>query len=410
MILEGRMINIMGDVFLTISIIGFTLFFLYFLWLQVTQIMALFYHKDNVSDEVSINKNKHLSRFAVLICAHNEEPVIARIIESIKALKYNREMYDIFVVAHNCLDNTARLAEDSGAKVFVLSEPGAGRKADALNYGIKEIRKLETSYDAFAFFDADNVVDPMFLSCADQVLASGADMVQGKYGSYNYHDNAVSELSGALWLQTFHMQAETFKRAGLPMLSYGTGFVLRTSAISPEGWPTVSLVEDFEMSIMLALSGKKMIGEGSMITYAEQPVRFKDALEQRKRWVVGDMQCLRRYFVPVVKAIPQKGICAVKILVDLLLNVALVGFSVGVMFLILFAFLSGISLSDFILIFAIVVGGYWFFMGIQSLIMFRKEGMRARKNIATLLLFPFWILLSSVLACYALFVKDIEWK
>ena len=103
------------------------------------------------------------------------------------------------------------------------------------------------------------------------------------------------------------MQAETFKRAGLPMLSYGTGFVLRTSAISPEGWLTVSL-------------------------------------------------------------------------------------------------------SDFILIFAIVVGGYWFFMGIQSLIMFRKEGMRARKNIATLLLFPFWILLSSILACYALFVKDIEWK
>lgn len=395
------------DMALALSVFSFSLFMLYLLWLLVTQILALF-HRAPGND--STDDDNYTTRFAVLICAHNEETVIERLIKSLQAQRYDRDMYDIFVVAHNCTDATAQQAEDCGADVFVHNASAERRKADALTHGIREIRNLNAEYDAFAFFDADNVADPYFLACADRALKNGADMVQGKYGSCNYHENAVSELSGALWLQTFHTQAETLTRAGLPMLSYGTGFVLRASALGPEGWPTVTLVEDFEMSVKLALEGKRMVGDGSMKTYAEQPVRLRDALEQRKRWVVGDMQCLRRYFVTVLRAIPKKGVCAVKILVDLMLNVALIGFAAGVLFLVIFAVLDGISFIGLLGIASAIVGADWLLMGVLSLVMFHKEGMRVRDNIVTLILFPFWILLSAVYACYALFVKDVEWK
>ena len=61
-------------------------------------------------------------------------------------------------------------------------------------------------------------------------------------------------------------------------------------------------------------------------------------------------------------------------------------------------------------VFAALLGAWWLLTGVQTFIMFRKEGMRLRDNLATLALFPFWVLLSSPLACYALFVKNVEWK
>jgi len=404
----GHLIQIAQNTALALAVASFSLFGLYFLWLFTTQIMALFLQRGE--DGSGNDGMAPTTRFAVLVCACNEECVIARLVESLRTQEYDRELFDVFVVAHNCTDATAQAARESGAHVFICNAPGERRKAYALTHGIREIRRLPVSYDAFAFFDADNVADPFFLTCADRALVRGADVVQGKYSSYNYHENAISELSGALWLQTFHTQSITFTRMGLPVLVYGTGFVLRASALGPDGWPTATLVEDFEMSIMLALADRNMVGNGGMRTYAEQPLRFRDALEQRRRWAVGDMQCLRRYFFPILRAIPQKGIHAVKILIDLLLSVALIGFAAGVIFLVAFVALSGLSLTVFLSIAAALVGAYWLLVDVQSLIMFRKEGMRIRDNMATLALFPFWIILSSPLACYALFVKNVEWK
>ena len=45
--------------------------------------------------------------FAAVICAHNEETVVGELIDNLKELNYPRSMYDIYVVADNCTDNTA---------------------------------------------------------------------------------------------------------------------------------------------------------------------------------------------------------------------------------------------------------------------------------------------------------------
>lgn len=54
-------------------------------------------------------------RFAVVICARNEEAVIGHLIESLKAQRYPKESYRVFVIADNCTDNTAGAAEKGGA-------------------------------------------------------------------------------------------------------------------------------------------------------------------------------------------------------------------------------------------------------------------------------------------------------
>ena len=45
-----------------------------------------------------------------LLSAHNEENVIGHMVESLRLLDYPNHLYDIFVIADNCTDNTAQAA------------------------------------------------------------------------------------------------------------------------------------------------------------------------------------------------------------------------------------------------------------------------------------------------------------
>ena len=63
-----------------------------------------------------IAKKNH--RYAVLISARNESAVIGDLIHRIKVQNYPQELIDIFVIADNCTDKTAAVAQEAGAIVF----------------------------------------------------------------------------------------------------------------------------------------------------------------------------------------------------------------------------------------------------------------------------------------------------
>ena len=56
---------------------------------------------------LKVNK-KH--KFMAIVPAHNEEAVVGNLIESLKNQNYDKELYDIYVIADNCTDNTAKIA------------------------------------------------------------------------------------------------------------------------------------------------------------------------------------------------------------------------------------------------------------------------------------------------------------
>ena len=57
-------------------------------------------------------------RFAILICARNEEAVIADLIQSIRHQTYDQSLLTVFVMADNCTDATADIARREGAVVY----------------------------------------------------------------------------------------------------------------------------------------------------------------------------------------------------------------------------------------------------------------------------------------------------
>jgi cellulose synthase/poly-beta-1,6-N-acetylglucosamine synthase-like glycosyltransferase len=58
------------------------------------------------------------TRFAVIICAHNESNVISQIVANMRGQDYPAENVRVFVVADNCTDTTADVARKAGAIVL----------------------------------------------------------------------------------------------------------------------------------------------------------------------------------------------------------------------------------------------------------------------------------------------------
>ena len=121
--------------------------------------------------------------FALIVCAHNEQQVIAQLVENLKNLHYSRDLYDIFVVADNCQDRTAEVARKAGAIVYErFSETGKG-KGFAMDWMFRRLFGLNRQYDGVCIFDADNLVHPDFLKIMNNRLCSGERLIQGIWTS-----------------------------------------------------------------------------------------------------------------------------------------------------------------------------------------------------------------------------------
>lgn len=92
------------------------------------------YSEKQKSDLISQTAVEPKTRFAILISARNEEIVIPYLIRSLKAMDYPQELFNIFVIADNCSDQTAEVAKAEGAKVYSRNDKTRATKGYALNW------------------------------------------------------------------------------------------------------------------------------------------------------------------------------------------------------------------------------------------------------------------------------------
>ncbi len=245
--------------------------------------------------ERPLKENKE-HKFMAIIPAHNEQEVVGNLIESLKNQTYNKDAYDIYVIADNCTDNTAVVARRAGAIVYERFDPSKKTKGYALDWFLQQKIKEDAPYDAICIFDADNIVDKNFFKAMNKKLCQGEDVVQGYRDIKNPTDNWIT--SGyALFYWTMHRFYHLARyNLGLSPLLNGTGFMVRFDIIKENGgWKTVTLTEDIEFSLQRILKGKRLGWATDAIVYDEQPTGFKQSWSQRSRWTVGHMQCIKEY-------------------------------------------------------------------------------------------------------------------
>ena len=88
--------------------------FLLFALLYSYQIVYMFVAFKTKKNKKPVMENVRRYKYAIIIAARNEELVIGQLIKSIKNQKYPKELIDIFVVADNCTDDTAKVAKKPG--------------------------------------------------------------------------------------------------------------------------------------------------------------------------------------------------------------------------------------------------------------------------------------------------------
>ncbi|HLV10197.1 MAG TPA: glycosyltransferase family 2 protein [Halanaerobiales bacterium] len=289
-----RLLNYLIDFFL----ITYIVYFLFFV------LMGFFTRKNR-------EFKKPEKRFAIIIPAHNEEKVIAKLIQNLKKLDYPKHLYDIFVVADNCKDNTAKIARSQQVNVMVRLNNEKKAKGYALKYAFEKLGFIsgKAEYDAVSVFDADNLVEENFLKAMNTRLLKGEKIIQAYIDSKNPDDNWVTAtFSMMFWINDRYNLLSRYN-INLSSVLMGTGMCISAKTLEQIGWNTVTLTEDLEYSVQALMNGIKTSFARETKIYDEKPISFKASCRQRLRWARGQLSVALKYAARlVIKGIKKRNI------------------------------------------------------------------------------------------------------
>ncbi|KAF5058758.1 glycosyltransferase family 2 protein [Proteiniclasticum sp. QWL-01] len=243
-------------------------------------------------------------RFAVVIAAHNESQVIRQSVESCLRMDYPKELFDVYVIADNCNDNTKEIASQAGAAVFERFNKTEVGKGYALQWFFDQLLKMNKGYRTCVILDADNLVHPSFLKEMNKKMNQGYKVVQGYLDSKNPDDTYLTGcISMEFWISN-RMLKLSRDNLGLSAQLGGTGFAVDTDILEHYGWDATCLTEDLEFTCKLCLNGYKVGWAHEAIIYDEKPLTMAASWRQRKRWMQGFADVFTQYFFPLM----NKGI------------------------------------------------------------------------------------------------------
>jgi len=233
-------------------------------------------------------------RFAVLICARNEERVIGELIGSLRQQDYPADLFDVFVVADNSTDRTADAARAMGATVFERHDLQHQTKGHALTWVFDRcLSEWRDRYDACVMFDADNVVHAQFLAAMDRELSAGNHIATGRRLGKNPSSSWIAGCGSIFWLLQTRCFYVPRARMHLPCCSVGgTGFMFELGVLGEDGWKTRSICEDIEFSLNSIARGYFIAYAPDAIFYDEQPETVWQSVRQHYRWSVGSFQTM----------------------------------------------------------------------------------------------------------------------
>ena len=236
-------------------------------------------------------KAKKNHKYAILIAARNEEEVIGNLIDSIRKQDYPAELVDVFVVADNCTDSTAKVARDLGAVCYEREDTEHRTKGFALQFLVECIRRDFgiDSYEGYMIFDADNLLQRDFVARMNDAFDAGEKIVTSYRNTKNFDDNWISASYGLHWLRTVRQEHRARSFYHLATRIQGTGFLFSWELIQ-NGWNYTSLTEDRAFCADAVANGYKISYQNDAIFYDEQPVNMKIAMRQRIRWAKGHLQ------------------------------------------------------------------------------------------------------------------------
>ncbi|MEK3884041.1 glycosyltransferase [Paenibacillus sp. PL2-23] len=265
----------------------------------------VYYMEGEVMPEPSLPCKEGDAPFvSIMVPAHNEGKVIIPTVESLLALDYPRDRYEIIVINDNSSDDSAALLGSLQAKhpyrnLIIMNTDavtGGKGKSNALNIGFERSRG-----ELIAIYDADNTPERTALRylVADLMRDEKLGAVIGKFRTRNRNASLLTRFINIETL-SFQWMAQAgrwklFKLCTIP----GTNFVMRRSIVTRiGGWDVKALAEDTEISFRIYQMGYRIKFQPKSVTWEQEPQTVKVWFKQRTRWAKGNIYV-------IVKNIPM---------------------------------------------------------------------------------------------------------
>ena len=229
-------------------------------------------------------KTKH--KFGIVIPARNESAVISDTVKCILKSDYPRELFDVFVVADNCTDNTAELARAAGAIVYERTDPDPKhhKAGYALKYLFEKIMAEHKGYEAFIKFDADNLMEPDYISRMNDAFDAGVKCARGYSNSKNIDQNVIAGISGLWYIRDCRFASNFRSAINQGTMLGGAGMMFSAEIIEKHGWDCLSASDDSEFTMRRLNQDKiKTMYVKDAIVYEDQPSTLKDTFAKYKR-------------------------------------------------------------------------------------------------------------------------------
>lgn len=233
---------------------------------------------------------KHNHKYAILIAARNEEPVIDNLLKSISRQDYPKELITTFVVADNCTDNTAKVAREKGAIVYERFNDRDRTKGFALQFLFDKIEEdygIE-SFEGYFIFDADNLLNKDYITRMNEAFDEGEKIITSYRNSKNFDENWVASTYALHWLRSIRKRHRARSVLRLATNIQGTGFLFANELVK-DGWKYTSLTEDRAFTADAVAHGYGITYCDAAMFYDEQPTSLRVALRQRIRWSKGHL-------------------------------------------------------------------------------------------------------------------------
>jgi 1,2-diacylglycerol 3-beta-glucosyltransferase len=240
-------------------------------------------------------------KFDVIVPAHNEASVIERAVSSLRQLDWPAEGFRILVIADNCTDQTAALAQMAGATVLERHDAGLRGKGYALNFAFRSSRQQGWA-DAVVVVDADSEVSVNLLAAFAARIEDGVHAVQVHNGVLNPLASWRTRLM-TIAKASFHIvRSRARERLLLSSGIHGNGWCVTHELLNKVPYQSYSLTEDLEFGICIGLAGFRVAYAGEAHSNSVMVTDDRIAGTQRRRWEDGRFQLIRSQTIPLLIA------------------------------------------------------------------------------------------------------------
>lgn len=239
----------------------------------------------------------------VLIPAHNEELVIAQLLNALLEVNYPSDRLLILPINDRSADRTGEIIDDFARRYPARVKPfhrrkGKGGKAAALSDAMEMVDD-----EILLVFDADYIPGRGLIK---QLVAPffdpGVGAVMGRVVPWNVGRNTLTRLLDLERAGGYQVDQQARMNLRLVPLYGGTvGGLRRSALIAIGGWDVNTLTEDTDVTFRLVLAGWEVVYENRCECYEEVPETWPSRVRQIQRWAKGHNQALLHHSFRMLK-------------------------------------------------------------------------------------------------------------